>query len=202
MLKGNVAKRFSLLEHKLISGDEIFQPGYTDKIIYWGMNFDTIFKYIRENPHRLAMRIQFPEFFRRINKMKIGEKIYSVYGNLFLLQNPFKTAVRIHRKNTFQENEILREEWLRTADGGGVLVSPFISKAEKKIREEAEALGGKFILIQAEPFPEIFKPAKHNFELCCRGCLLIIAPNEPYKNDSFYDTCREMNELAEFIAKS
>ena len=200
-LKANIGKGCSSITGKKLCGDDIFQSNYTDKIIYWGSDFNIIYNYIRENPHRLAMVIQYPEFFQRENEIKIGDKIYSAYGSLFLLKNPFKSAVRIHRKNSAEENENLRNEWLRTADNGGVLVSPFISKREKMIRDEAESLGGNFILIQDKPFPEIFKPSKHNFELCCRGRLLIIAPTSPYEYDSFRKTCLDMNALAELIAR-
>ncbi|MCH5225823.1 MAG: transposase [Muribaculaceae bacterium] len=198
-LKGNIAKNISSQDKREILGEEIFQPNYTDKIIYWGRDFDIIYQYIRENPHRLAMRIQYPEFFKRIDEIKIGDKTYSIYGNHFLLQNPFKSQVVIHRRNSVEENEKLEYEWLRIAEGGGVLVSPFISMAEKRIRDLAEKEGGKFILIQSEPFSELFKPAKHNFDLCSDGKLLIIAPNEAWSG-SFREVCLEMNKLAEEIS--
>ena len=200
LLKASIAEEISMKEKREIHGDDIFQPNYTDKIIYWGRDFNIIYQYIRENPYRLAMRIQFPDLFKRVDEIKIGDKIYSSYGNHFLLQNPFKSAVIVHRRNSIEENEHLEYEWLRTAEGGGVLVSPFISQAEKRIRDLAEKEGGKFILIQSEPFPEIFKPSKHNFELCSHGRLLIITPKMPSK-ESFREKCMEMNKLAEVIAK-
>ena len=202
LFKGEIAKNISSFLLRNLASEDIFQPNYTDKIIYPGKNFNVIFNYIRENPHRLAMRIQFPEFFRRVDEIKIGDKIYSSYGNQFLLTNPFKEAIIIHRRYSPQEIEELRKEWLRTAIGGGVLISPFISPSEKTIRDEAEKLGCKFILIQDQPFSEKFKPPKHNFDLCSEGKLLIIAPKEPMKEKSFRNKCIEMNELAEFIAKS
>ena len=200
-LKANIAKEISTKEKREIFGEDIFQANYTDKIIYWGMNFQTIFDYIRENPYRLAMRIQFPEFFQRVDEIKIGDKVYSCYGNQFLTKNPFKSAVIIHRKNSIEENENLEYEWLRTAEGGGVLVSSFIAKSEKRIRDLAENEGGKFILIQDQPFGEIYKPSKHNFDLCSQGRLLIVAPKEPMKEESFRERCFQMNKLALEIAK-
>ena len=201
LLKGGITKEISSLLHRDVKSDDIFIPNYTDKIIYPGKDFNVVFNYIRENPHRLAMRIQFPEFFQRVDEIKIGNKIYSAYGNQFLLTNPFKVAIIIHRRYPLQEIERLRKEWLRTALDGGVLISPFISPLEKAIRDEAEKLGSKFILIQDQPFCEKFKPFKHNFDLCSRGKLLIIAPKEPMNEKSFRNKCIEMNELAEFIAK-
>ena len=82
-----------------------------------------------------------------------------------------------------------------------MLISPFISPAEKKIRDEAEMIGSKFILIQDQPFNEKYKPFKHNFELCSQGRLLIIAPKESVRKESFREKCLEMNNLAEAMAK-
>ena len=201
-LKAAIGKEITKKENKEILGEDIFQPNYSDKIIYWGRDFNNIYNYIRENPHRLAMRIQFPEFFQRVDEIKIGDKIYSAYGNQFLLTNPFKKAIIIHRRYTPQEIEELRHKWLRTAIGGGVLISPFISPVEKKIREKAEMLGAKFILIQDQPFSEKFKPSKHNFDLCSQGKLLIIAPKEPMIENSFRKKCLQMNKLAEEIVRT
>lgn len=200
-LKANIGKEISSIYGEKISGETIFQANYTDKIIYWGMDFNILFDYIKENPYRRAMIMQYPEFFQRINEIKIEDKTYSLYGNLFLLKNPFKSAVIIHRKSTPEMNEELEEEWFRTAIGDGVLVSAFISKKEKRIRDEAEKRGGKFIIIMDKPFPEKFKPSKHNFELCSKGRLLLVAPTQATPSSSFRQICLEMNELAEVIAK-
>lgn len=202
LLKGDIAKFISTILHRDLVSEDIFLPNYTDKIIYPGRDFNVIFNYIRQNPQRLAMRIQFPEFFRRADEIKIGDKFYSAYGNQFLLSNPFKEAIIIHRRYSFQEIEELRQKWLRTAIGGGILISPFISPTEKIIRNDAEMLGSKFILIQDQPFNDKFKPSKHNFELCSQGRLLIIAPKETMEEQSFRNKCIKMNELAEIIAKS
>lgn len=128
-----------------------------------------------------------------------GEE-YEAYGNHFLLQHPFKMAVRIHRNNTDEENERLKEKWLEHIAEGGVLVSPFISPKEKHIRKCANEMGGKIILIQNEPFPEKYKPALSDFNLCSQGKLLIIAPVKTMGSHLNYEICTKMNELAEKIA--
>ncbi|MDE6296013.1 MAG: hypothetical protein K2M03_08115, partial [Muribaculaceae bacterium] len=55
-----------------IEGKDIFQPGYCDKPLLLQRSLDCLFRYIMENPHRLAMQRQFPQFFRRIRRLKIG----------------------------------------------------------------------------------------------------------------------------------
>lgn len=181
--------------------EEIFERGYCDKPLYEERSLDGLFVYIRENPHRLAMRMQYPQFFQRVRKLKINDAEYEAYGNLFLFRNPDKEPVKISRKHTPEERERNRALWLSHASEGTVLVSPFISPAEKDIRTEAEALGAKIILITHEAFPERFKPASHDFKLCTEGRLLIISMGLPAGVPLSRAHCLQMNALAETIAK-
>lgn len=125
------------------------------------------------------------------------------YGNLFLLRNPFKISLVVHRRDSDEEFERKKEECLYNAANGGVVVSTFISPREKEVRAAIEAIGGRIILLSPEVLEERQKPAKHNFELCCAGELLLVAPLE-FKG--FYDgnlrreQCLRMNFLAEEIA--
>lgn len=153
----------------------VFEEGFRDRIIKSQEQFETVRRYIKGNPSRLAVRKAHPEFFRRINNLVIGDAKCQVYGNLQLLDNPFKEQVVVHRSDTEEKRKHNRDLWLYTAANGGVLVSPFISPAEKGIREEAEDAGGRFILIINEPMGERYKPAGRDFELCEAGRLLIIS---------------------------
>ncbi|MCH5346098.1 MAG: transposase, partial [Muribaculaceae bacterium] len=142
-LTGKITNKYNEETHQQISHTEIFQPNYTDKIIYANRSLDTLFRYIRENPHRLAMRRQYPQFFQRTRNIQIGEKPYEAYGNLFLLRNPDKEAVKISRKDSPEIIADKTARWLDEASRGAVLVSPFISSKEKEIRNKAEAQGAK-----------------------------------------------------------
>lgn len=198
-LIANIAANYSLVAGSIFKGDDIFQPGYCDKPLLLKRSLDGLFKYIRENPHRLAVRKQFPQFFRTVRNLQIGTHGYQAYGNLFLLRNPDKEAVKISRKFSPEEKEQKRALWLHTASNGGVLVSPFISREEKAIRAEADTLGAKIILITHEAFDERYKPSGHDFDLCCKGRLLIIslglASGEPISRH----LCLQMNDLAQLI---
>lgn len=105
----------------------------------------------------------------------------------------------MHRADTPDQRERKRQRWLYTAANGGILVSPFISAAEKAIRNEAEELGGRFILITNEPMGERYKPIGHDFDLCEAGHLLIISANLP--GDLSRQNCLAMNKLASAIAE-
>ncbi len=146
------------------------------------------------------MRQQFPQFFRHVRKLKIGNLDYEAYGNLFLLRNPDKEAVKISSKFTPEEIVKYKSFWLASASKGSVLVSPFISPAEKELRAEAESLSASIILITHETFGERFKPAKHDFDLCSQGRLLILSLSLPPKTPLSRELCLQMNALAAQIA--
>ena len=200
-LKARIGKAYSQKIDKEISSDDIFQENYTDKPLYSNRSLDGLIHYIRLNPHRLAMRQQYPQFFRRVRRLKIGEHEYEAYGNLFLFRNPDKEAVKISRSFTEEDKARKRARWLEDAATGTVLVSPFIHKEEKAIRVEAEALGASVILITHETFPERYKPAEHDFALCSSGRLLIVSLGLAAATELSRDICLRMNALAEEIAK-
>ena len=183
------------------SGVESFQPGYCDKPLLLRRSLSGLYRYIRENPHRLAMRKQFPQFFQRVRNLRIGDRDYEAYGNLFMFRNPDKEAVKINRRFSPEEKRLKRESWLSAAAKGSILVSPFISAEEKAIRAEAESIGAKIILIIHEAFTERYKPSAHDFDLCTRGRLLIISLGLPASTTLSRPLCLRMNSLAEAITK-
>lgn len=175
----------------------VFEEGFHDRIVKNRAQLDTLYCYLRENPKRLAVSRAFPEYFRRVNRVRLAGGVYSAYGNFQLLECPFKEQVVIHRADSDEVRATNRERWLYTAANGGVLVSPFISQAEKAIRAEAEEVGAKIILITNDPMPERYKPSAHDFALCEGGRLLIISmPAEISRSH-----CMAMNSLAEEISK-
>lgn len=180
--------------------DQVFEKGFNDQILTKSRKLDIIYNYLRANPYRLAVRRACPDFFTRCNNLIIGDTPCHAYGNIHLLDNPFKDQVIVHRADTDHTFFTFRDHWLHTAANGGVLVSPFISQREKVIRKEAESSGGRFILITNHPFGEREKPSGKDFALCAQGRLLIIAPSTPMPLDR--SVCLKMNSLAKTIAKN
>ena len=194
-------KNAILQEYRLLSKTEalIFDHDFYDCILHRDRSLDTLYKYIRDNPRRLAVRRAHPEFFRRVNELKIGGQTYQAYGNFQLLDNPFKKQVIVHRADTLEIRRHNRELWLYTAANGGVLVSPFISPYEKAIRAEAEEIGGRIILIINHSLDPRYKPIGHDFDLCKSGRLLIISAN--LDDNLNRSACLTMNSIAEEICK-
>lgn len=198
---GRKLAAFKVMVNKFAGIDSIFEKGFDDQILKTNRKLEVIYDYLRQNPHRLAVRRRFPEYFRKVNDLRIGGRLYQAYGNLFLLRNPFIDAVIIHRRYTSRECDRYREEWLHTAVNGGVLVSAFVSPLEKDVRREAEEAGAKIILITDKPFGEREKPAKSDFQRCEQGKLLILVPmDDDFPRDRYRHTCLAMNARAEEIA--
>lgn len=197
---GRIIARFKVTVNERAGTDHVFAKGFNDQILHGGRSLDVLFRYLRDNPRRLAVRREHPEYFRRVNSVKIGEWECQVYGNIQLLDNPFKEQVVVHRRETAAERASSRDRWIYTAANGGVLVSPFISPDEKAVREEAEALDGKLIVITNISMGERYKPAAHDFALCEAGRLLIISPCglDPMLTRHM---CLSMNTLAERICR-
>lgn len=192
--------RFKNAINTAVGENHIFEDGFNDQILSNKRNLNSLFNYIRSNPFRLAVRRANPDFFTRRNNLTVGESIYQAYGNIHLLENPFKEQVIVHRADTKEIYSSNRNIWLYTAANGGVLVSPFISPKEKEIRTAAEALGAKIILITPYAFGERYKPAAHDFSLCCEGRLLIISLGFPAAASLSREVCVRMNALALQIA--
>ncbi len=195
---GKIIARFKIEVNKAAGITGVFAKGFNDQILKSSRSLAVLYRYLRENARRLAVRRARPEFFRRVNALEIGGKAFQAYGNFQLLDCPFKEQVIVHRADSSETRLKNREQWLYTAANGGVLVSPFISPAEKEIRKEAEESGGRFILIISEPMGERYKPAGREFELCEAGRLLIISANLP--GELSRKTCLVMNEMAEGFA--
>lgn len=166
---GRKIAAFKVMVNKRTNLEAVFEKGFNDQILTAARKLDVVYDYLRENPYRLAVRFASPDFFSRITQMHIGDGSYSAYGNIHLLDNPFKEQVIIHRVDSADKRKANKDIWLHTGANGGVLVSPFISRDEKTVRAEAEALGAKIIMITHKAFPERFKPAAHDFALCAEG---------------------------------
>lgn len=195
---GNTVARFKVAVNNRCGLGEVFSPGFNDQILNHGRSLDVLFRYLRDNPRRLAARRAHPEFFRRVNGLTVGGRSCRAYGNLLLLRNPFREQVVVHRADTPATREHNRCRWLHTAANGGVLVSPFISPAEKAIRAEATEAGGRVILVTNEPMPDRFKPSGRDFPLCEAGKLLIVSADFP--GELTREACVAMNTLAAELA--
>lgn len=192
---------------------QVFSKGFNDQILWTFRDLDTVFKYVKYNPYRLAVRKANPGFFARRQNLTLFLPVgpdraiepvtFQAYGNLQLLANPFKEQVVVHRADSPDIRRRNEARWLHCALNGGVLVSPFISPAEKAVRAEAEEHNCRMIRLTNEAIGN--RDHAHGFEAekCARGELLLLHPLEIETHTPILRSeALRMNALSEAIAKT
>lgn len=154
----------------------IFEDNYHDRIIRNQNMLETERRYLDDNPRRYLFRKMHPEFFSSPVILTIGEEQYAAFGNILLLRKLHPIPVIISSKYTEHQLKEFETGWREATREHKALASPFISKAEKSIREEILINGGAIVEILDNGFPEKYKPWGRNFDLCLEGRLLQIAP--------------------------
>jgi REP element-mobilizing transposase RayT len=197
-LQGKPAQR----RMKTAGEDSFFAKGFHDRIVMDRGQLPRLVAYINDNPLRYLIKRQFPGYFRSARQIRFADEVYWAYGNFLLLKDPCKMAVRVSSKFTAEQLAQYKQQWMATARNGGVLISPWISPAEKEIRRSALAVGGKIISIVESGFSERYKPQGYEFELCSEGRLLQVAV-APYTSKTVALSRRQamtMNALADRLA--
>ena len=138
-----------------------------------------MFRYIADNPRRLAMKRDNPQLFRVVNSLKVGDRTFSAIGNQWLLEHPIRLQVRCHNNKTPENLRLIalqKEYFLARGREGGVLVSPCISAGEKEIARAALEEKLPLIVLLENGFPPLYKPPGQYFDACCERRLLMLAP--------------------------
>ena len=180
----------------------LWEQGYNDRILH---NYSTLEKwkiYLRDNPRRLAVRREHPDYFRVQFGVTVGTQTYAAIGNRFLLHHPEKEQVQLTRSLT--EGEIANEVagMLGKAMGGVVPVSPAISTGEQAVMRATMDAGLPLIFITPWGFNTFSKPGHQYYEACAEGRLLLLAP-WPHENERRPLTrsmCLALNAMAAEIA--
>lgn len=196
---GQTVSLFKVAVNKRCDRDRVFARGFNDQILKSTRSLQQLYRYLQQNPIRLAVRRAHPEYFCRVNTLTVNGLQYQAYGNFLLLQNPFRHAVVIHRSDSPAVRRTNRDCWLHAAANGGVLVSPFISAPEQQIRQEAIQLGGRIILLIHTPLPPRWKPSGTLFHHCATGRLLILSTAQP--GPLTRQTCLHLNACAAAVAE-
>jgi REP element-mobilizing transposase RayT len=181
----------------------LWSKGYNDRILYNYYQLDRWKAYLRDNPRRLLVKHQHPEFFRVQRNLQYGSLSFSAIGNRFLLDYPVKQQVQCSRRITPEALEQQKSLLLSAAAQGAVLVSPAISPGEKAIMRAAFDAGYPLIILQENGFTDLAKPGGARFDACARGQLLLLAPWEHHNERLVIrrDQCLQLNEMARQICE-
>lgn len=186
----------------IITAPSLFEDNYHDRILLKKDQLQRMLAYVSDNPRRRLERMRHSDFFYRSPVISSQGIQLEAYGNIHLLEDPDIEAVKISRKYTANELRMRKIRWMKTVQNGGVLVSPFISADEKKVKNWACDNGGRLILIENNGFGHNYTPKGYLHQLCSEGRLLIIAPSEhsTRKTTTTRESCLSMNALAEEIS--
>lgn len=181
----------------------LFSRNYNDHILEGEGELERWFRYLADNPRRLAVKRQHPEFFTIVRDVRIGEWSCQTVGNQYLLSYPEKAAVIVHSAYNDEEFEKRKALWLALAARGGVLISAAVATREKEVMREAMNRGYRLIALRENGFPPLYKPAGESFAACSKGTLLQISPWEHHmkRRTISREQCLQLNRLAEWIAE-
>lgn len=109
----------------------LFEDGYCDKLICRKDQIKAWKNYLSDNPRRLAVKRQNPDLFTVRQDITIVDCNCQMVGNRYLLSNPDKMAVVVHRgDNDDVYNQKIRQ-WMACGERGGVLVGTGIAERER-----------------------------------------------------------------------
>ena len=184
--------------------ESLFSPGYNDKILYHKGQLDAWYEYLHDNPRRLWLKVHYPDRLRKIYDFKAGKQghSYTAVGNTFLVKCPERVQVRCHRNLTEEQIQAEVDHYMSLAKGGAVLVSPFISPAEKAVYEAAYKEKLKIIRIVNRGLDGKFiYPTGRDLKGCSAGFMLVLAPYADYSAETAEkritrSQCLDMNGYA------
>ena len=186
----------------------LFSRGFNDRILFRKGQLQTWIKYLDDNPRRLWLKKHFPDRLRKVYDFVAGKKghKYTAVGNTFLVTYPERLQVRCHRNLTEEQIQEEVAKYMKEAQRGTVLISPFISTAEKAVYDACyneklpmihivnRGLDGKFIY-----------PSGKDLTGCSDGYMLVLAPYADYSAETAAKRitraqCLSLNDYAADLA--
>lgn len=200
----------------------LFEEGFVDSIIFGRGQLDREFKYLKDNPRRLAVKVANPELFRVAREVEVewrepddgqpeagqqwrkGKGRFSAVGNHFLLERGRLAQVQVSRNASAGEVAERKEELLEEARKGAVLVSPCVSPGERAIARVAMEAGLPLVVLKNKGFAKQWKPPGAYFDACVEGRLLMLAPAAwPWTSGEKKMTRRDavaLNRIAQWLS--
>ena len=212
---GNVIGGFKAGSSKAAIGRPgLWAEGFQDTILFHEGQLDAMFRYLRDNPRRLAVKRLCPDLFKvrrnlEPNKLQVQcsrsvfayERTAKPGGGRKIARDANGEPIASFTTPGFEEK---RDELLAAAKHGAVLVSPCISDGEREIARLAFAAGASIIALRNMGFSPLYKPGGKLFDQTANGRLLLLAPAAwPYQTSekpmTRFDAC-VLNRIAQLIA--
>ena len=176
----------------------LYEINYNDKILLREGQLDAWIRYVMDNPRRLLVKREHPEFFRVQRSLTWKAMTFSALGNRFLLRKPFLIQIQCSRSLTEEQIEAEKAKALALCRQGAILVSPSISPGEKAIMRAAFDAGFPEIILKDNGFAPLAKPSGKSFDACARGQLLFLGPtfHSNERKTISRSECLGLNEIA------
>ena len=182
---------------------QLWEPNYNDRILRKEGQLKRMLAYLDDNPRRLLLKRQHPEFFTRLADIPINGTAFQAMGNRFLLDNPVKLQVQCSRHLYQKEIDERLAYFLAEGKKGAILVSPCISDGEQQIATAAMHAGIPLIVLLLRGFSAFYKPHGRYLEACSTGRLLMLTPYpfQTEKIENMRQRCLQLNAWAAEICK-
>jgi len=176
----------------------LFELNYNDKVLLREGQLDNWKRYLADNPRRLLVKREHPEFFRVQRSLVWKGMTFSGLGNIFLLRKPFLIQIQCSRRLTEEQIAAKAAEALARCRQGAVLLSPSVSPGEKTIMRAAFDAGFPEIILKDNGFAPLTKPSGKSFDACARGQLLFLGPtcHSNERKTITRSECLALNEVA------
>lgn len=193
-----------------LDGASLFSEAPYIRSLSHAGQLQNMFRYIEDNPRRLAVKKLFPGFLRTMRDIEIGESSFDAVGNVLLLQSASYGTVHV-RHDLVNMAKVGQDVPLRaymngclaSARAGAVLISPFVSSYEQAVLKELVKENLPVIYLLDNGFSPYYKPSGLLINACARGSALLLAPRT-------YDEapgrikraqCVALNSVAERLAQ-
>ena len=186
----------------------LFSRGFNDRILFRKGQLQTWIAYLNDNPRRLWLKTHFPNRLRKVYDFKAGKKghQYTAVGNTFLVTFPERLQVRCHRNLTEEQIQEEVATYMKEARRGTVLISPFISTAEKAVYDACYKEKLPMVHIVNRGLDGKFNyPSGRDLTGCSEGFMLVLAPYADYSPETAAKRitraqCLNLNEYAADLA--
>lgn len=180
----------------------LWEKGYHDRLLLHEGQLQNMIDYVRDNPRRLMLRRQHRKLFIVQRHVRYARWAFSAIGQVQMLDAPL-VAVHVRRYFTAKQRRDYMNDCILAARRGAILISPFISEHEKRVRDEAFREGLFCIQLCSEPFSDYHKPPGELIEHCSSGHLLLLtlAAGNAQERRITRDECTSLNAVAESMAR-
>ena len=158
----------------------LFDDNYDDTVCLDDRHREAMIAYVHDNPRRAILRRLMPDVMQRCIHVRIGNRSFGAFGNLFLLRWANNLQVQCHRRHSisgqpYEETADYarqHEQWVTSVmEGATVIVTPGISRGELLMKNECLKKGYPLIHLQKEPITSFWKPERRRFEAALKeGC--------------------------------